>query len=310
MSNIIAIVWDFDKTLINGYMEEPIFKKFGVDSRAFWAEVRALPETYRTQQNVKVNEDTIYLNHMINYTKRGIFNGLNNEMLREFGKELPFYAGVPDIFRVTQELIAGQTKYSDHDIRVEHYIVSTGLTEIIRGSKVMPYITQVWGCEFIEEEKDDGRREISEVGYTLDNTTKTRALFEINKGVGILSKVTANTSIPREARRVHFINMVYVADGPSDIPAFSVMKQYGGETFAVYPRGDMQTLHQVALHQVEQLRKAKRVNMFAEADYSENALARMWLCNKIEEFAERMLEEEHSKIAQYTASGEIKHQTD
>ena len=305
MSNIIAIVWDFDKTLINGYMEEPIFKKFGVDSRAFWAEVRALPETYRTQQNVKVNEDTIYLNHMINYTKRGIFNGLNNEMLREFGKELPFYAGVPDIFRVTQELIAGQTKYSDHDIRVEHYIVSTGLTEIIRGSKVMPYITQVWGCEFIEEEKDDGRREISEVGYTLDNTTKTRALFEINKGVGILKKITANTSIPQEARRVHFINMVYVADGPSDVPAFSVMKRYGGETFAVYPRGDKR-----ALRQVERMRKENRVNMFAEADYSENALARMWLCNKIEEFAARIRDEERNRTAQYTASGEVKHLID
>ena len=169
----------------------------------------------------------------------------------------------------------------------------------------MPYITQVWGCEFIEAEQEDGSREISEIGYTLDNTTKTRALFEINKGVGILKDVTANTSIPQEARRVHFINMVYVADGPSDIPAFSVMNQYGGETFAVYPRGDKR-----ALHQVEQMRKDKRVNMFAEADYSENALARMWLCNKIEEFAERIRDEERSKIAQYTASGNIQHLTD
>ena len=289
-------------------MEEPIFKQFGVNSSEFWAEVRALPKKYRDEQNVKVNEDTIYLNHMINYTKSGTFRGLNNAMLREFGKDLPFYAGIPEIFTVTKELVEAQDIYKEHDIHVEHYIVSTGLAEIIRGSKVMPYITQVWGCEFIEEEKEDGSseiREISEVGYTLDNTTKIRALFEINKGVGVIDGITANTPIPKEARRVHFINMVYVADGPSDIPAFSVMNQNGGTTFAVYPRGDMR-----AIQQVEQLRKDGRIHMLAEADYSEKSTARMWLCNKIEEFAERIREEERSKLAKYSATGEIKHLVD
>ena len=102
MPNIIAIVWNFDKTLIDGYMQEPIFKYFGVDSKKFWAEVQALPQQYLEQQNVKVNHDTIYLNHMIHYTKCGTFRGLNNAMLREFGKNLPFYSGVPEIFSVTK----------------------------------------------------------------------------------------------------------------------------------------------------------------------------------------------------------------
>ena len=304
MPNIIAIIWDFDKTLIDGYMEEPVFKKFGVDSKQFWAEVQALPDRYLHEQNVRVNPDTIYLNHMINYTKLGIFKGLNNEMLREFGHELPFYSGVPEIFKVTKEVIETKPEYQEYDIRLEHYIVSTGLTEIIKGSPVMQYINQVWGCEFIEAENEDGTREISEVGYTIDNTTKTRALFEINKGAGI-NGVTVNTFIPESERRVHFINMVYVADGPSDIPAFSVVNRNGRATFAVYPRGDKR-----ALHQVEKMRKEKRVNMFAEADYSENSLARMWLCEKIEEFAERIRSQERAKIAQYTASGEVKHLTD
>lgn len=285
-------------------MEEPIFREYGVDSKKFWEEVNALPEKYLQEQKVRVNPDTIYMNHMLHYVKRGIFKGLNNEMLRHFGEELPFYLGVPEIFDMTKKLIESDVKYEEYSIKVEHYIVSTGLTEIIRGSAVKPYVTNIWGCEFIEDTQENGQREISEIGYTIDNTTKTRALFEINKGVGITPGVdiTVNTSMPEESRRVHFINMVYVADGPSDIPAFSLINRSGGATFAVYPRGDMR-----AMKQVEQMRREGRVNMFAEADYSEQSTACMWLCGKIQEFADRIRDEERMKIQKYTASGEIKH---
>ena len=71
MSNIIALVWDFDKTLINGYMEDPIFEHYNVDSKKFWREVNDLPRKYQEEQNVQVNKDTIYLNHFINYAKSG-----------------------------------------------------------------------------------------------------------------------------------------------------------------------------------------------------------------------------------------------
>ncbi|MBM6968690.1 MAG: haloacid dehalogenase-like hydrolase, partial [Pseudoramibacter alactolyticus] len=82
MANIIALVWDFDKTLIDGYMEDPIFEEYGVDGKAFWQEASALPEKYREEQGVKVNPDTIYLNQMIRYAKDGRFAGLSNEKLR------------------------------------------------------------------------------------------------------------------------------------------------------------------------------------------------------------------------------------
>ena len=71
MSNIIAIIWDFDKTLIKGYMQDPIFKRFNVEPRIFWEEVNSLPQKYLEEQKVKVNPDTIYLNHFIKYTKEG-----------------------------------------------------------------------------------------------------------------------------------------------------------------------------------------------------------------------------------------------
>lgn len=96
---------------------------------------------------------------------------------------------------------------------------------MIKGSVVVQYVKGIWGCELIEEEIENGEKIISEIGYTIDNTSKTRALFEINKGVNRHEGVEVNTKMPEELRRVPFRNMIYVADGPSDIPAFSLVNK-------------------------------------------------------------------------------------
>lgn len=145
MSNIIAVVWDFDKTLIGNYMQDPIFKKYGVDGNTFWKEVNALPEKYLKEQGVRVNRDTIYLNHFINYVKSGKFPGLNNKMLTTLGAELQFYNGLPALMKITKKMIAEDSRYTEYDIRVEHYIVSTGFTAMIKGSAVAPYVSGYGG---------------------------------------------------------------------------------------------------------------------------------------------------------------------
>ena len=211
MANIIAIVWDFDKTLVDGYMQDPIFEHYGVNAHDFWKEVNELPEKYMTEQGVLVNPDTIYLNQFIRYAKEGKFKGLTNEKLKEFGSKLKFYAGVPEIFQATKDLIEKDPIYQEYGIKVEHYIVSTGMSQVIKGSSVMPYVEHIWGCELIEGEDNQGAPCISEIGFTIDNTSKTRALFEINKGVNSKDGregVKVNTKIPEELRRVNFINMV------------------------------------------------------------------------------------------------------
>lgn len=303
MSNIIAVIWDFDKTLIEDYMQKPIFEEFNVNSQEFWDEVKNLPKKYHDEQGVKVNSDTIYLNQFINYTKNKKFAGLNNQKLRDYGKKMKFYPGIPEIFITLKETVEKNPKYQD-DIKVEHYIISSGLTEIIRGSEIAQYVEEIWGCEFIEIEDENGEKIIGEIGYTIDNTTKTRALFEINKGVGKVEGVEVNTKLPEAFRRVHFTNMIYIADGPSDIPAFSLINKNGGATFAVYPAGNME-----AMKQVEQMRKDGRVQMFAEADYSSNKTAGMWLRNKVEEFANRIHNADREEIARYTKNELPKHLT-
>lgn len=285
MQNIIAIIWDFDKTLVDGYMQDPIFNEYGIDAHNFWTEVNALPKKYETE-GVKVNRDTIYLNQFIRYTQEGKFKGLNNEKLKGYGAQQKFYPGIPDIFKTTRDLLSIDPICKEYNIRVEHYIVSTGFAEVIKGTSIMEYVKQIWGCELIEHETLEGNREIAEIGYTIDNTTKTRALFEINKG----ANVDVNAKMSYNQIRVDFKNMIYIADGPSDVPAFSVVKSKGGATFAIYPKGNKK-----AFEQVEKLREDGRIDMFAEADYSDGTTASMWICNKIMEFAERIKKEENSK---------------
>lgn len=173
--NTIAIIWDFDKTLIPGYMQEPIFNKYRIDGKKFWEEVNALPEKYE-KRGIRVNKDTIYLNHMITCVNQEIFKGLNNRILRELGEELKFYPGIPEIFQDLKDVVGKNEKYQNFSIHVEHYIVSTGLTEMIKGSKISGLVDGIWGCEFIEnpirsnldikvdEEEKEGT--LNQIGYS------------------------------------------------------------------------------------------------------------------------------------------------
>ncbi len=103
--------------------------------------------------------------------------------------------------------------------------------------------------------------------------------------------IDVNSKIDDQKRRVQFKNMIYIADGPSDVPAFSVINRYGGSTFAVYPKGN-----KVALKQVEQLRLDGRINMYAIADYDKDSTASEWILNKIEEYAERIINDSKEQL--------------
>jgi hypothetical protein len=293
LQNIIACIWDFDKTLIPGYMQAPIFDHYRVDAKKFWKEVNELPQYYRKNGLDLIVPDTVYLNHFITYATAGIFKGLNNKRLREFGAEIEFYKGLPEFFDVVKHFVKADPAYRQHDIRVEHYIVSTGLRQMILGSKIAPYVDGVWGCEFVENppqagwldsagrQPTDPPKSISQIAYALDNTTKTRAIFEINKGTNKISDIDVNAKIPEEDRRVPIQNMIYIADGPSDIPVFSIVNRFGGRTFAVYQPGSNEEFSQV-----NNLQKQGRVQSYGEADYTEGSQTAMWLDNAVNEIAE------------------------
>lgn len=291
MQNVIAIIWDFDKTLINGYMQTPIFKDYDVDEKEFWKEVNEMPGKMKNE-GVRVNPDTAYLIHFTRKAKDGTFKGLSNAKLREYGTKQDFYAGIPEFLQITKEILKDNPECKEYNIRVEHYIVSTGFAEVIKGTPLKDFVEDIWGCELIEGKGSEDEPVISESCYTIDNTTKTKAIFEINKGVNKNENVNVNSKMNDTQRRVSFENMIYIADGPSDVPAFSMLKKYSGSTFAIYPKGDER-----AFKQVEQLREDGRIDMFAEADYTEGSTAYMWIVNKIKEYANRIIQTERNKRA-------------
>ncbi len=296
LQNIIACIWDFDKTLSPGYMQAPIFEKYQVDSKIFWKEVERLADAYKKNDLDLISMDTLYLNHMLTYTRAGVFKDLNNARLRELGRKIELYQGLPQFFDEIKQLVSTKAEYQQHDIQVEHYIVSTGLRQMILGSKIAPYVDGVWGCEFVENAPAPGYLDndpkpleseskfISQIAYALDNTTKTRAIFEINKGSNKISDIDVNAMIPDADRRVPFQNMIYIADGPSDIPVFSLINRYGGRTFAVY-----QPESSKAFAQVNTLQKQKRVQSFGEANYTKGSQTAMWITNAITEISSQIV---------------------
>lgn len=291
MLNIIAVIWDFDKTLINGYMQSPIFKDYNINEKEFWTEVNDMPNKMK-EKGVRVNPDTAYLIQFARKAKDGTFKGLNNAKLREYGQKQEFYAGIPDFLKKSKEILMDNPECKEYSVRVEHYIVSTGFAEVIRGSELKDLVEDIWGCELIEGKGVEGEDVISESCYTIDNTTKTKAIFEINKGVNKDDRINVNSKMNDTQRRVAFENMIYIADGPSDVPAFSLVKRFGGSTFAIYPKGDER-----AFKQVEKLREEERIDMFAEADYTEGSTAYMWIVNKIKEYANRIVQVERNRRA-------------
>lgn len=285
----IAMVWDFDKTLIPGYMQRPLFEHYQVDEGQFWREVNALDSEYRKMGCEQVSNELAYLNHVLDYTERGIFSGLNNRILGELGGKLEFYPGLPDFFAEMKRRIREEPRYSQHDISLEHYIVSTGFTRTIRGSAIAEHVDGVWGCEFIET-SDDPR--ISRIAYVLDNTTKTRAVFEINKGVNKHpGEINVNATFPEDERRIPFGNMVYIADGPSDVPVFSVVKRLGGRTYGVYNPGQEKEFKQVM-----SLQKQGRIDSMGPADYQENSQTFMWLWSTVQEIADRIVKQREQAL--------------
>lgn len=306
LQNVIAIIWDFDKTISPQYMQTPLFAAYGIDEHVFWDEVHALP-AYYARAGIHVQPDTCYLGHLLTYVKEGRMPGLTNARLRELGAEIPLFPGVLDLFdRLAKILI--DPRFQEGDLRLEHYVVSTGLAELIRGSKIAGRLAGIWASEFIETPAKPGAAltgcpepgPISQIAGLLDNTTKTRAIFEINKGVNKHAEISVNDMIPEAERRVPFSNMIYVADGPSDIPCFSVVRKHGGLTYAVYDP----ELH-AQFDQVVKLQEMGRIDSYGPADYTEGSQTDRWLRLKVRTIAERIMAERKNTLARRVLQGPV-----
>jgi hypothetical protein len=249
-----------------------------------------------------VSKDTAYLGHLLSYVREGRLPGLTNSKLRELGSQVVLAPGMPEFMARTKTFIAANARYVHNGVTVEHYIVSTGLRQMIEGNAIIKEVAEVWASELLSDppgpdylSKDspdpDFDGPLTQVGYVLDNTTKTRAIFEINKGVNHDPSINVNARMAAEDRRVPISNMIYVADGPSDVPVFSVVGGAGGGTLGVYTRGEKSNYAGV-----KKLQDDGRVNSIAEANYEPDSAADLWLMSSLDDIATRICDRRDRSI--------------
>lgn len=244
---IIAIMYDFDKTLCAKDMQNYGFiPSLGMEIGEFW--------DYTNKIQVSENMDSI-LAYM--YTAMKVARekniSLNRKSLEEKGKDIDFFPGVENWFERIRKF--GE----DNGVEVEHYIISSGMKEIIDGTSISKEFKNIFASEYIYDEKGEAVWPKTAVNYT----NKTQFVYRINKGVlDISNDEDLNNSMPDDSKRVPFQNMIYIGDGLSDVPCMKMMKSYGGKSIAVYQQLD---------DKVKELLKKDRVDYIYPADYSENS---------------------------------------
>ena len=243
---IIALLYDFDKTLCTQDMQNYSFiPSLGMEPGAFWAEANS----FGWQQ--EMDGILAYMYTMLRKCKElGI--PLTRESLVEKGRSIELFPGVKEWFSRINAF--GESL----GVEIEHYILSSGLKEIIEGSGISHEFKMVYASEFYYDESGTPVWPKLDVNFTA----KTQFVYRINKGVlEVSNDRDLNASMPDDSKRIPFTNMIYVGDGLSDVPCMKMMRAYGGQAIAVY-----QAANRLG---VEELLSRGRVDFIFPADYRE-----------------------------------------
>jgi len=229
--NVIAIICDCDGTLCPDTTDQ-LVRELGLDSDQFWRKDVA-----------KLVEDgwdhtLAYLNKLLELTDGRLIDPLSRSKLQATGGSVKFYAGALDFVERLRSRLAENMEYQEAGIGIEWYVVSSGIEEVMKASDIAGLATDIFGCAF---EYDPAER-VTTVKRSVTFTEKTKYVYAINKGIsgGELHRrpYRVNDAMRTEDRRVPFEHMVYIGDGPSDIPCFSMIRKLGGKAIGVWPPED------------------------------------------------------------------------
>jgi O-6-methylguanine DNA methyltransferase len=240
---ILALMYDFDKTLSPRDMQEYAFiPAVGMTAEDFWAECN------RTMLEYQMDQILAYMYVMFKKA-RGKFL-FTRDTLRELGREVALFPGVEAWF-------ARVNRYAEErGLRPEHYIISSGLKEIIEGTPIAREFEKIYAAEYCYDENNEPFWPAMAVNFT----SKTQFLFRVNKGVfDVTDNDRLNEHMPEEKRRVPFRNMIYIGDGLTDVPCMRLVRSNGGHSIAVY---------QSSRERVNEMLLQGRVDYVLQADYS------------------------------------------
>jgi len=244
----IAILYDFDNTLCTKDMQEYSFiPNLGMEPVDFWEECNDFSKFEKMDSILTCMYKMIEKSNANN-------NSIQREDFVEHGSKIEFFPGVEKWF----------DKINKHGenlgLNVEHYIISSGLKEIIEGTEIAKEFREIYACEYYYDSRGIAIWPKMAINYT----NKTQFLFRINKGVfDVSNNCDLNRVIPENERHTPFTNMIYLGDGMTDIPCMKLVKDRGGKSIAVYKEGQKS--------KVDSLLIDDRVDFLSLADYTEGS---------------------------------------
>ncbi|MBY2983652.1 HAD family hydrolase [Rhizobium leguminosarum] len=255
MSKVLrtAIIYDFDGTLAKGNLQETSFiPKVGMTTKEFWGEVKA-----RTHQH-DADEILVYM-HLMLQKSREMNAPITVEDLRKHGQDAPLFRGLADgsWFKRINSFA------SENGLELEHYIVSSGIHEMIEGCAIRSYFHRIFASKFIYENDV-----AAWPGVGINYTTKTQYLFRINKGIdNHWNNEAVNQYMPGQDRPIPFDRMIFLGDGDTDIPTMKMLTYQGGHSVAVYD----QDRSERDLSKIHRLISDGRADFVAPASYEEKS---------------------------------------
>lgn len=242
---IVALMYDFDKTLSPKDMQEYGFiSELGMEPEDFWEKSRL------NMVNHNMDQILAYMLTMLQEAEGRMF--LTRNVFNEMGRNVKLFDGLDTWFdRINS--------YGEKlGLEIEHYIISSGLKEIIQGTEIAYNFKEIYAAEYCYNERNIPIWPAMAVNYT----SKTQFLFRINKGVlDVTEHKGLNESTPDNKKRIPFSNMIYIGDGMTDVPCMKLVKINGGHSIAVYD--DDRSVADSLLSQ-------GRVDFVVKADYREN----------------------------------------
>ena len=272
--NVIAVVYDYDRTLSPVIMQnDVIFPAIGVNGDEFWLRAN------RLRNELAYEDELAWLRLLL---ENSDIRNLSNNELEGLGRRLTFHPGVPEVFGELSGLLS-EEKYQRHGVTVEHYIVTSGLKAVLAGSALREHVEAIFGCELDEDEAG----KVFWPKRVVSHTAKTQYLFRISKGPEYVDlSHDVNDHMPEEERRIPFRNMVYIGDGPTDVPCFAVITSRGGVALAVYDPDDDESLDIC-----QRLLDAKRVREIGPANYNKGSHLRSILEYRLKRIADHIVDE-------------------
>lgn len=261
MTARVAIIYDFDKTLSPRDMQEyGLIPDLGMQAPEFWQEVNQLIDD-------EGMDGILAYTFLLVAKSRDQHKAITQETFQQVGKNIQFFKGVLPQGNDQGWFARINAWGAQRNLEVEHYIVSSGIKEIIDGTPIASEFKKVYACEFLYDDSDC----IEWPKQAINYTTKTQFIFRINKGVLDIthdSDRKLNAYTKEQDRRIPFTNMIYIGDGFTDVPCMKLVKSHGGHSIAVFdPEKEASLFTDPRHHPATELLRTSRVNTIVKADY-------------------------------------------